>query len=218
MLEVTDLVCRRGGRTVLSGTGFIVPAGEAALVRGPNGAGKSTLLRVLAGLLGFQGGTLRLGDADLPGDPGIWQEQVAYGGHQDAVKPALTVRGNLQAWARILGGASVDAALDRFGLAGIADRPAVECSAGQKRRLGLARLMLQDRPLWLLDEPTVSLDAETAEMVAGMVREHCAKGGTALVASHVPMDLGPGPVVEIASDFGGRPATKEDPFLSGDWA
>ncbi|MEM7190033.1 MAG: heme ABC exporter ATP-binding protein CcmA [Pseudomonadota bacterium] len=214
-LEVTGLTCRRGGRTVLRDLGFSVPNGKAALVRGPNGAGKSTLLRVLAGLLAFQDGVARMDGLSLGSDAAAWQERVAYAGHLDAVKPALSVRVNLEVWARVLGGAGVDAALERLGLTTIADRAAGECSAGQRRRLGLARLLLTERPLWLLDEPTVSLDDDTSVKVATMVRDHCARGGIALVASHIGMDLGDGPVIEIASP---GPAPGTDPFLDGDWA
>jgi heme exporter protein A len=215
------LACRRGGRAVFSGLSFRVPAGTAALVRGPNGSGKSTLLRVVAGLLPAAAGDVRLGEISLARDPGALQERLALAGHLDAVKPALTVAENLRAWAGIFGAARerAQAALARFGLDGIAGRPAGQCSAGQRRRLGLARLMVVDRPLWLLDEPTVSLDAEAAALVATLVREHAAGGGSALIATHVDLGLGPGPVLELpGTAVPGRLAADEDAFLLGSWS
>lgn len=219
-LVLDDLACRRGGRTVFSGLSFRVAQGTAALVRGPNGAGKSSLLRVVAGLLPPSAGDVRLGDLSLSRDPGTLQERVAFAGHLDAVKPALTVRANLAAWAGILGSARgrAEEALARFGLAEIADRPAAQCSAGQRRRLGLARLMVVDRPLWLLDEPTVSLDADSAALVARLVGEHAEGGGIALIATHIDLALGPVAVLEMPAAGRPSPAATEDEFLAGRWA
>jgi len=223
-LILDDLACRRGGRTVFAGLSFTVPAGTAALLRGPNGAGKSSLLRVIAGLLPPAAGEVRLGDILLSRDPAAMQEAVAFAGHLDAVKPALTVAENLALWAGILGAGRerAGAALERFGLARMADRPAGQCSAGQRRRLGLARLLVTERPLWLLDEPTVSLDAGSTALVAGLVREHAARGGIALIATHIDLGLGTVPVLEMAETTrtGGRgdATLPEDAFLAGRWA
>lgn len=218
-LTLDNLACRRGGRVVFAGLSFRLPAGTAALLRGPNGAGKSSLLRVIAGLLPPSAGDALLGGASLARDAGAFQEQVALAGHLDAVKPALTVAANLNAWAGILDAPRdrATAALARFGLAGIAERPAGQCSAGQRRRLGLARLLLADRPLWLLDEPTVSLDADSAGLVADLVRTHVAAGGSALIATHVDFGLGPAPVLEMTTT---QPAQgmAEDAFLAGNWS
>lgn len=219
-LVLDDLSCLRGGRVVFSGLSFRVEAGSAALIHGPNGSGKSTLLRVVAGLLPFSAGDVRLGDQSLSKDRGAVQEQLAFAGHLDAVKPALTVAANLAAWAGILGAdqARVAAVLSRFGLEQIADRPVIQCSAGQRRRLGLARLLLVRRRLWLLDEPTVSLDAASAAQVAELVREHVASGGIALVASHVDLGLGQTPVLDMgAASSRAAPAGAVDQFLEGSW-
>ena len=225
-LVLEQLACRRGGRTVFAGLDFRLPAGTAALVRGPNGAGKSSLLRIVAGLLPAAAGDVRLeggpsGDVSPARERSDLQESVALAGHLDAVKPALTVGENLRIWAGILGGAPgrATAALDRFGLGPIADRPAGQCSAGQRRRLGLARLLVLDRPLWLLDEPTVSLDAASAGLVSKLIRDHAAAGGMALIATHIDIGLGPVPILEMPGT-GAAPAQPEparDAFLEGEW-
>ncbi len=217
-LVLDQLAARRGGRLIFRDLSFRVAAGEAALVRGPNAVGKSTLLRQLAGLLPVAAGDARLGGISLARDGGAFQERVAYAGHLDAVKPALTVAENLAYWAGIHGndGTRTGAALERFGLAHVAGRPAAECSAGQKRRLGLARLMVMDRPLWLLDEPTVSLDAEATVLVAELVRAHVAAGGLALIATHIDLGLGATPTLEMRPPSA-HARQADDPFLAGAW-
>ena len=218
-LVLDNLACRRGGRLIYRDLGFRVGAGQAAAVRGPNGVGKSTLLRQLGGLIPVVGGDARLDDISLARDPVAFQERVAYAGHLDAVKPALSVAENLDLWAGVHGAGPqrTDEALTRFGLASIAGRPAAECSAGQKRRLGLARLIVIDRPLWLMDEPTVSLDVDAVALVAALVREHVGKGGLALIATHVEIGLGDIPVLAMTP-----PAAEAhraaDPFLAGAWS
>ncbi|MEM8841363.1 MAG: heme ABC exporter ATP-binding protein CcmA [Pseudomonadota bacterium] len=219
-LHIDQLACRRAGRQIFHGLEFALGAGQAAAVRGPNGAGKSTLLRVIAGLLPAAGGDVRLGEMSLGADRSLFQEHLAYAGHLDAVKTALTVRDNLAIWAAINGGdtARAGAALARFGLARIAARLVVECSAGQRRRLGLARLLVAEKPLWLLDEPTVSLDGDARALVAAVVREHLAAGGLALIATHEDLGLGPLPVLEIdPASAGTAIAGAADPFLEGTW-
>ena len=224
-LHVDNLGCRRGGRTVFRALGFHVDAGHILFVRGPNGVGKSTLLRVLAGFVPAAEGSARLttagtATADLVEDRGGWQEHVAYAGHLDAIKPALSVRANLDAWAGVWDRPpeAVEAALTRFGLDRIAERPAAECSAGQKRRLGLARLLVGDRPVWLLDEPTVSLDADATALVATMMQEHADAGGIVLAATHIALGLPEtdvltiAPILETATTAG-----TDDAFLDGTW-
>ena len=186
------------------------------VVRGPNGVGKSTLLRCLAGMVPLESGYVYLSGVSLE-DRSLIQEQITYAGHLDAVKPALSVHQNLALWAEVLGdGSGVEAALDFFGLDGIADRLTAHCSAGQKRRLGLARLMVTRRKLWLLDEPTVSLDAESSGLVASLIRDHCTDGGIALVATHIDMDLGPAEVLQMMPPAP-ETTTGDDAFLSGAW-
>lgn len=221
-LTLDRLACRRGGRLVFRDLDFHLPAGSAAALRGPNGVGKSTLLRLIAGFLPPAAGDVRLGSHSRAADPGALQERIAYAGHLDAVKPALSVRENLSLWAGLHGAppARVTAALERFGLAPIADRRAAECSAGQKRRLGLSRLLVMDRPLWLLDEPTVSLDRAAAALVAELVAAHVAGGGLALVATHIDLGLETATLtMDPASppDASAREGAGDDPFLEGRW-
>jgi len=153
-----SLHCARSGLPVLRDVDLALEDGGALVLRGPNGAGKSTLLRAVAGLVPCRSGRLVLDGADLGRDPDTYAEGLAYAGHLDAIKPQLTVAENLAFWSALLGGGEPGPALTAMGLEGIAGRPAHACSAGQKRRLGLARLLVAPRRLWLLDEPTVALD------------------------------------------------------------
>jgi heme exporter protein A len=184
-------------------------------LRGPNGVGKSTLLRVLAGLLPADSGRIALDGVALADDREGWSERLAYAGHLDAIKPQLTVAENLAFWAALFGtgGAAIGRALEAFGLGAIADRPAQVCSAGQKRRLGLARLLVAERRLWLLDEPTVSLDREATARFAALVGSHCAGGGLALIATHV--DLGLAEARTLTLEPPRAAARSGDPFLAG---
>ena len=187
-----DLVCRRGEREVLAGLSFELAAGGALLLTGRNGAGKSSLLRLMAGLLPPAGGVLSWNDTNVTADPAAHRARVAFVGDRDAVKPGLSVAGNLAAWASLLGadGAkAVPTALMQFGLASLADLPARYLSAGQRRRLALARLLLAPRPLWLLDEPHAGLDAASVEALEETLRTHRSRGGMAVVASHGGLDL-----------------------------
>ena len=177
-VEVRDLAVARGGVPVLAGLSFTVEPGRALILRGPNGAGKTTLLRTLAGLQPPRAGSV------VPG-PG----QVAYSAHADGMKAQLTVRENLSFWAGLHGGGDVDAALRAFALGPLEDRLAQHLSAGQRRRLGLARLPVTGRPVWCLDEPTVSLDADSTARFVGVVEDHLARGGTAILATHVAFGL-----------------------------
>ncbi len=215
--------CRRAGRRVFHGVSFSIQPGEAAVLRGPNGSGKSSLIRVLAGLAPPDSGDATLGDRSLVRDGEHWREKIALAGHLDAIKPVLTVRANLETWARLYDQpmSAVAPALERFGLAELAEDPAHYCSAGQKRRLGLARLLVTGRPVWLLDEPTVSLDARNVAIFAEAVRDHCAAGGIALAATHIDLGLSEGPTIQM-TDFSpapseGTPAPPADPFLAEGW-
>lgn len=177
-LEVSNLAVQRGGIAVLSGVSFVLAAGEALILRGPNGSGKTTLLRTIAGLQPALSGTVTAADGS-----------IAYAAHSDGIKAVLTVAENLRFWAGIYGTGAIDKALSAFDLGALADRPAHALSAGQKRRLGLARLLVTGRPVWALDEPTVSLDSEAVAMFAAAVRSHLLSGGAALIATHIDLGL-----------------------------
>jgi len=187
-LSAVDLACHRGGRDVFSGVSFALASGEALSVTGRNGAGKSSLLRLILGLLRLAGGRLALEG----GDPELSiAEQSHYLGHQDALKASLSVGENLQFWASYLGNKSIDiaSALEAVGLAPLASLPAAYLSAGQKRRLSIARLVAVPRPIWLLDEPASTLDGIAALCLADLMRAHLAGGGLILAASHGPIGL-----------------------------
>jgi heme exporter protein A len=187
-LSASGLHCVRGLRTVFEGLNFELSSGEALALVGPNGAGKSSLLRLTAGLLQPQQGRLVLdGDTDERTLP----ERAHYQGHLDAFKPALTVAENLAFWTRYLGetDAPIAPALTAVGLGALADLPAAYLSAGQRRRLSLARLIAVPRPFWLLDEPTSALDAAGQEMLAGLMRAHLSGGGMIMAATHGPLGI-----------------------------
>ncbi len=185
-LKGDKLACSRGGREVFAGVDFSLSGGEALLVTGRNGAGKSSLLRMIAGLVRHSAGRLTLEGGD--GDASIG-EQAHYLGHQDAVKPALAVRENLEFWTRYLGGGGIEPALDAVDLAPLSGLPAAYLSAGQRRRLSIARLIAVTRPIWLLDEPTSALDAPSQKRLAELMRGHLASGGMIVAAAHGPIGL-----------------------------
>ena len=177
LLNLDNLSCSRGGLGILSGVNLTLTAGEAVVLRGPNGSGKTTLLRTVAGLQPPSGGSLE-GAAD----------SIAYAAHADGLKGTLSVAENLEFWAGLFGTTGIGAALAAFDLEALQDRRAQALSAGQKRRLGLARLLVTGRPVWVLDEPTVSLDVASVGLFSNAVTEHLSGGGAALIATHI--DLG----------------------------
>jgi heme exporter protein A len=185
-LAALKLGCQRGGRTIFRDLSFSLAPGEALLVSGPNGAGKTSLLRQIAGLLPLASGELRVEGA---GADDALPELCHYIGHLNAVKPSLSVGENLRFWCEFLGGDAVNTgkALAAFGLAALADLPAGLLSAGQKRRLALARILAAPRPLWLLDEPQTSLDASSLKRLDAVIANHLATGGIAVIASHTPL-------------------------------
>ncbi len=173
---------------VFRGLDFVAEAGTALVVVGPNGIGKSSLLRQIAGLIAIEDGSLTLdgGDADAPvGD------HCHYFGHQDALKPSLTVRENLDFWRRFYGagGRAVDEALDIVAIDHIGHLPAGYLSAGQRRRLSLARLLVSDRPVWLLDEPSSALDAASEDRLVALMTDHLDGGGLIVAATHAPLAI-----------------------------
>jgi heme exporter protein A len=192
-LKGTDLGCVRGGRRVFEGVNFTVAAGTPLLLTGPNGAGKSSLLRLIAGLIHPEHGTVSLNGGDNELAVG---EQAHYLGHLDPLKGALTVMENLAFWVRFLNAGGVphereaaERSLDTVGLGELADVPAGYLSAGQRRRLSLARMVAVPRSLWLLDEPTTALDAASQERLDGLMRTHLRDGGLIVAATHGPLGL-----------------------------
>jgi heme exporter protein A len=187
-LSGQDISCTRGGRAVFTGISFNVEAGETLAITGANGAGKSSLLRILAGLLPLAEGRLHYSESapelTLP-------EQAHYLGHRDPFKPALSVRENLTFWQRYLGGPSsdIERSLDLAGLGAISHLPAGYLSAGQKRRLSIARLIAMKRPIWLLDEPATALDAAGQSAFIAIMQSHLDGGGLIVAATHVPLGI-----------------------------
>lgn len=202
VLQVSGLGVARGGVPVLEGLNFGIGAGRALVLRGPNGSGKTTLLRTIAGL-----------QPPLEGQIEGAGERIAYAAHSDGLKSMLTVTENLRFWAQVFGTADISAAVEAFDLIPLRDRLAGSLSAGQKRRLGLARLMVTGRPVWVLDEPTVSLDTASVALFADAVRAHLAGGGSALMATHI--DLGLEADVLDVTPFKAKPrvAVEDEAFL-----
>jgi heme exporter protein A len=189
-LVADRLACVRGGREVFADLSFSVDAGEALVITGTNGAGKSSLLRMIAGLVRVAAGHIGLRAASREF---ILAEQSHYLGHQDACKVALTVTENLDFWTDYIGagtgGGRVNRALDAVGLGALADLPAAYLSAGQRRRLSIARLVTVRRPIWLLDEPNSALDAAAQKQLAAIMSAHLKSGGLIVAAAHGPIGL-----------------------------
>jgi heme exporter protein A len=189
-LEISDASLERGGRLLFARLSFSLGMGEALLVTGPNGAGKSSLLRAIAGFLPLGSGqvTFHGENEDLPAGM-----RAHYLGHADALKNALTSAENLDFWAAMLGapvtGPRAETALARLALSHVADLPVAYLSAGQRRRVAFARLLLVERPLWLLDEPTTALDAAAQDRLAEIMHDHLERGGMLIAATHAPLGL-----------------------------
>ncbi len=190
-LECRELACLRGERLVFKGISFALAAGEALRLTGPNGSGKSSLLRLLAGLGRPEAGMIAWNGVPVSEDPDAHRARLLFLGHQDAVKPWLTVRENLAFWTALHAAAAraIDPALARVALTPQADLPARYLSQGQRRRLALARFAAIPAPLWLLDEPTTGLDDANVATLEALVAEHCGAGGLAVVSTHLALKL-----------------------------
>ena len=188
-LIVSELACERGGRVLFSGMGFAVESGGAALLTGPNGAGKTSLLSILAGLSKSLSGEARLEDAE--GEEADLSEEAHLIGHRDGLKSQLLVSENLGFSQAMLGSPSLSpkAALAALGLEHVLDLPCAYLSAGQRRRVALARLLVSRRPLWLLDEPTAALDSASRTLLTRLLGDHLAEGGLLVAATHEPLGI-----------------------------
>jgi heme exporter protein A len=190
-LTAEKLACARGERRLFDGLSFTVRAGQALAVEGANGAGKTSLLRLLAGFLTPVSGRVVVKDAEgETTDAELRGKRVGWLGHHDGLKPQLTVREQLDFYAALYGAPADAAVLDQVGLSRQADLPCRYLSAGQRRRLALARLLVSQRPLWLLDEPFAALDAAGQALVAQLMARHCGQGGIVIAATHDPLGLG----------------------------
>ena len=185
MLQVSNLSVARGGMTVLCGVDFSVDAGQILVLRGANGLGKTTLLRCIAGLQDPVEGQI------------IAPETVAYSGHADGLKGQMTVLENLAFWASIYRGPSPNVALDAYDLHRLADRAAANLSAGQKRRLGLARMQVSGCGLWVMDEPTVSLDAHNVALFRAALNQHVQNDGAAVITTHIDLELASAQLLDL---------------------
>ncbi|WP_108880437.1 heme ABC exporter ATP-binding protein CcmA [Anderseniella sp. Alg231-50] len=193
-----QLACERGGRLVFAGLDFAASAGRMLVLRGPNGAGKTSLLRLVAGLAEPAGGSLALEQSTLPADA-LLGEHVHFIAHQDAIKLHLSVAENLNFWAGFFGGGDVAGAMTAMNLSALGEFQAQRLSAGQKRRLGLARLALVEKPVWLLDEPTVGLDTASQELLAGMMVRHLDAGGIIIASTHIELPVKSSDILDFAN-------------------
>ncbi|HEY1708974.1 MAG TPA: heme ABC exporter ATP-binding protein CcmA [Rhizomicrobium sp.] len=193
-LTVDRLTCIRGGRLVFRDLSFELAHGQALALEGANGAGKTSLLRMLAGFLAPVAGKVVLHQDDTQIAEGETRaKRIGWLGHLDAAKPQMRVGEVLQFFARFYDASAsesdITAALEVVGLVRLADLPCQYLSAGQKKRLALARLRLCARPLWLMDEPLAALDAAGKTLAAAMISAHCKDGGMAVIATHEPLGI-----------------------------
>ena len=199
--EATNICVDRGSRRIIEGVNFALSNGEAMMVTGANGSGKSTLLRALSGLLPLADGTLHFDLLDEGADdPKMIREQIHYLGHQNAMKPTLSVRENLSFWQGFTttgekttdgesDGMSIEEALDFVELPQTIDLPFGYLSTGMKRRVSIAKLLINEKPIWVVDEPTAGLDAHSSKMFSDLAQDHCSNGGILIAATHLPLGI-----------------------------
>ncbi len=198
-LIIKNLGLTRASQAIVSDISFKLQAGEALIVTGENGSGKSTTLRGIAGLLPLNAGSVKLLDETGKQFEGEMREYCHYLGHQNGMKPALTVRENLDFWQKFCGNAdmTIEEALDEVDLAHTIDLPFSYLSAGMKRRVSIARLLVSDRPIWIVDEPTAGLDAHSVKMFTNLCKAFCAGGGILIAATHLPLGIETEKTLEI---------------------
>ncbi|HEY1507225.1 MAG TPA: heme ABC exporter ATP-binding protein CcmA [Stellaceae bacterium] len=200
------LACRRGERLIFRRLDFTLPPGGALVLIGPNGSGKSSLLRLMAGLTPREAGTLAWNGTDIREDPAAHRTRLHFIGHSDALKPVLSAGESLAFWAKMRGTrAAIEPALTRFGLGNAATLLCRYLSAGQRRRLALARLIAAPAELWLLDEPLTSLDTDAAGQLLAAIAEHRARGGRIVLSTHAPIEIGGATRLSLAISAPARP-------------
>lgn len=187
--QAQSLTCRRGGRLLFTGVNIDLSAGDALLISGRNGVGKTSLLRQLSGLVKPDEGQLTVNGTNANDDPELYRSHIAYLGHRNALKPALTVSENICFWARLRGGTSIDDALEAMNITHLADTPVRLLSSGQKRRSALARLHACGATLWLLDEPSTGLDAASRQRLDAMIDNHRKNGGMVIAVAHGDLQM-----------------------------
>ncbi|PZO66032.1 MAG: heme ABC exporter ATP-binding protein CcmA [Paracoccus denitrificans] len=195
LLSARDLSVARGGILLLEGVSFDVAAGDALILRGANGIGKTSLLRCLVGL-----------QRPVSGQVKVAPDCAAYAAHLDGIKPTLSVSENLSFWRAVFGGPAIEPAITAMNLAALAQRDAGALSAGQRRRVTMARVMVSGRPLWVLDEPTVSMDAASVSLVEDAIAQHRAAGGAVIVALHGQTDIPEARVLDLTAHRAATPA------------
>ena len=198
-LIIENLSLSRAGQEIVTDISFELSAGEALIVTGENGSGKSTTLRGVAGLLPLSGGSVTLLDETGKQFEGETREYCHYLGHQNGMKPALTVRENLDFWQKFCGepDLTIEQALEEVDLAHTIDLPFSYLSAGMKRRVSIARLLVSDRPIWIVDEPTAGLDAQSSKMFTNLCQTFCKGGGILIAATHLPLGIKTEKTLEI---------------------
>ena len=201
LLNVTNLNCRRGPKLIIANVSLSVTAGECIILRGPNGSGKTTLLRFLAGL------------SDNAGIK-TYNNSIAYSGHLDGVKSTLTVNENLSFWAGIYATNNLDKVIKKLNLEDLSNNLVGELSTGQKRRLGLARMLISNAKIWLMDEPTSSLDTLTSSLIFEAINLHCKNDGAAIISTHINLNIPKSRVLNM-EDFAVKREDEDDPFLKG---